>query len=424
MRNGHVLRMRRFAVWLVPVLFAGCDKLLEVETDPEVVDAGKAVTLTETMIGAAVDLYRAVDEAISHAGLFGDEFVSAAPGPDHRAVDARQVTPTVQSGATGTGRGQGLGGGFYIPLQRLVAVSRMGQQRILDGTFTELANPSKDVAEYARLALYEGTAKLYLADIYCSLAFYGAGPEYTTAQAYQQAEAHLTEAIDAANAEAAVRNAARVLRARVRHILGNDAGALADAQQVSPTFEFRVGYSIATFAQRNRIQVHTFDVRDWSVAPRFRNLTIDNTGVIDPRTRLQGPFPAFDATQPGYGPDKYSTPSAPIRIASGAEARYIIAEIQGGQTAVDIINEVRAQHGVTQTWTPTTGSAVEIRDKLIDERFRTLFAEGTHLGDLRRYIPKYNLNLFPTTTPQGIPMGTQTCMPMPAIERDNNPGLR
>lgn len=416
-------RMSLIGLTIAAFLQTGCEQLLDVETNPEVVDAGKQVTLNETMIGAAVDLYRAVDEAISHGGLFGDEFVSAAPGPSHRAMDARQVTAAVQQGAGGDGRGQGLGGGFYIPLQRLVAVSRMGQDRILDGAFEELANPSPDVAEYARLAFYEGLAKLYLADLYCTVAFYGTGPEHSPEEAYRQAEGHFTDAIDAVNAEPAVRSAAHVLRARARLILGDDAGARADANEVDPDFEYSVTYSSAIFEQRNRIQVHTIDVRDWSVAPRFRGLTIDDSGVIDPRTRLEGPFPAFDATQLGYGPTKYASPSAPIRIASGDEARYIVAEIEGGSTAVDIINEVRARHGVTPSWTPQSGSVTEIRDKLIDERARTLFAEGAHLGDLRRYLEKYGLDLFPTSTPQGIPMGTQTCMPMPAIERDNNPGL-
>lgn len=401
----------------------GCDTLLEVETDPEVVSGSGPLTLQETMVGAEAALRHAFDEKISYAGLFGDEFVSAAPGPQHRAVDARQVTPSDQSGATGDSRGRHLGGGFYIPLQRLVAVSDLGRERIVNGEFEELPDGSPDTREYAILSMYEGFGKLWLADIYCTLAFLGDGPELTTEEAYREAADHLTEAIEAAKVPAEVRQAALVGRARVRLILGDEEGAAADARQVDPGFEYMVPYSTATFPQRNRVYVHTYTVSDWSVAPRFRGLTIDDTDVPDPRTAVDGPFEGFDASQELWVPLKVPTPASPLRMASGDEAQYIIAEVEGGGTAVDIINQVRARHGISQTWTPPGEEANEIRDKLIEERFRTLFLEGVHLGDLRRYIDKYGLNLFPTSSPQGLSMGTQTCMPMPAIERDNNPDL-
>ena len=402
---------------------SACESLLSVDPDPNVVDASRAVTLNEAMVGAAVEFYRAVDEAIAHGGLFGDEFQSASTGPLHRLFAARQVTAESQQGAGGDGRGLSLGGGFYVPLQRLIAVAHLHQQRIVDGEYAELPAGATDSPEYARLAFYEGVGKLYLADLYCTLAFYGAGPEYTTAQAYEQAEGHLTEAIDAANAEADVREAALLMRARVRLILGDDAGALADAEQVDPAFEFLVTYSTATIEQRNRLQVHTWDVGDWTVSPRFRNLTVDATATEDPRVLLEGPMPAFDASQELWAPLEYESAAAPIRIASGDEARYIIAEVNGGQEAVDIINEVRARHGIAEVWAPATTDPNEIRDKLIDERFRTLFAEGTHLGDLRRYIDKFGLDLFPTSNNHGIDVGNITCLPMPSIERDNNPDL-
>lgn len=402
-----------------------CDTLLTVDPDPNVVDASREVTLQEAMVGASVELYRAVDEAIAYGGLFGDEFVSASTGPLHRLFAARRATSETQDGSTGTGRGLSLGGGFYVPLQRLIAVANLNQETILGGGFAEIQSSPTDAAQYARLAFYEGLGKLYIGDLYCSAAFYGEGPEYTTTQVYEQAEGHFTEAINAANVEPALRQAALLLRARVRLILGDDAGAVADAQMIDPGFEFYVDfYSSATIEQRNRLQVHTWDVGDWSVAPRFRRLTIDGTDIPDPRTLLEGPMQAFDASQELWAPVKYSTPADPIRIASGDEARYIIAEVQGGQAAVNIINEVRARHGITQLWTPATGSATEIRDKLIDERFRTLFLEGAHLGDLRRYIDKYGLNLFATSNPHAIEVGSITCLPLPAIERQNNPDLQ
>jgi len=133
--------------------------------------------------------------------------------------------------------------------------------------------------------------------------------------------------------------------------------------------------------------------------------------------------PAFEPSQDLYAPFKVPSASTPLRYASGDEAQYIIAEVTGGQTAVDIINETRARHGITLEWEPEGTGPDEIRDKVLDERKRTLFLEGVRQGDLRRYIDQYGIDLFPTSTPQGFVMGDQTCLPLPEIERNNNPGL-
>ncbi len=98
----------------------------------------------------------------------------------------------------------------------------------------------------------------------------------------------------------------------------------------------------------------------------------------------------------------------------------MVAEAQGGATARDIINQVRAAQGIVEVFDAAgTASDTEIRDKLIDERSRELFMEGQRMGDLRRYLSGFGLDMFPT----GPLFGTQTCMPLPDLERDNNPGL-
>jgi len=61
----------------------------------------------------------------------------------------------------------------------------------------------------------------------------------------------------------------------------------------------------------------------------------------------------------------------------------------------------------------------EILNKVIDEKSRTLFLEGQRMGDLRRYLDQYGIDLFPTGP--GIKDGT--CFPLPNAERDNNPDI-
>lgn len=128
---------------------------------------------------------------------------------------------------------------------------------------------------------------------------------------------------------------------------------------------------------------------------------------------------AIDGFTPLYQVEKYQSATSPIRLASGLQGQYIIAEIQGGTEAVAIINEVRARQGVDVTYAPNDPSDDEVRRKVLEERSRTLFLEGQRMGDLRRYAGRYGIDLFPT----GENFGDQTCFPLPDAERDNNPDL-
>lgn len=408
---------RTAVVALTAMSGLACDSLLDVAANPQTVDASRTINIEEAVIGATVNLMFAYDEKISFGGLFGDEFVNSGTAPANQLYDQRLVP---SNHGTGEGRDAGLGGGFYIPLQRTNTVSELHLERIMEGGFEGV---TADSPQFALFSVYAGFAKLWLADLYCTVALRGVGPEYTATEVYQLAVDDFTRALGTAGITNDMRQAALVGRARVSLILGNDDAAVNDALQVDPDFELLLPYSTNTFAQRNRVHVHTFDVANWSTAPAFRGLTIDDTGVPDPRVDLAGPFPGNEPSQPVYAPAKVGTPSSPLRVATGDEARYILAEVSSGQVAVDIINEVRARYDIGQRWTPSGTGSNEIRDKVIDERRRTLFIDGVRLGDLRRYIDKYGLDFFSTSTPQGFPMGSQACLPLPDIERDTNEGI-
>ncbi|MBV9879518.1 MAG: hypothetical protein JO180_03435, partial [Gemmatirosa sp.] len=63
-----------------------------------------------------------------------------------------------------------------------------------------------------------------------------------------------------------------------------------------------------------------------------------------------------------------------------------------------------------------------LKAALIDQRRRALFLESQHLGDLIRYA----LPLTPAagaTFPGGGTYGSQRCMPIPDVERLNNPNV-
>lgn len=420
MRNRASTTLRGTVALGLAVAVVGCESLTEVDPDPSTVDASSPIALREALVGANADFVQSFDSFVVWAGIFNDEFVSSGTAPGIQAWDRRDVDPDHGGGAA---RGNSIGGGNYTLLQRAVAFADIGQQRIVDGEFEEIGPPGTDAEEYARFSMITGFAKTFIADLWCSTAFGGTGPELTSQDAYALAEEEFTEAINAAEADDETRAAARVGRARVRLLMGDESGALADAQAVDPEFEAFLNYSTNSFEQRNRVHFRTWDFANFSVGPAFRDLTLEN-GSPDPRVELAlNPVPAFESSQDLYAPFKVPTPTTPLRYASGDEAQYIIAELTLGQTAVDIINAIRARHGIEVEWTPDGTSPNEIRDKVIDERKRTLFLEGVRQGDLRRYVDQYGLDFWPTSTPQGFDMGTQTCLPLPEIERNNNPGL-
>lgn len=421
--TGRVRRwlVRALALGLALPLVAGCSDLFSVDGDPNTVIAGGGITLDELLVGATADLYQSYDSKIVWGGLFGDEFNQVGTAPSIIDFDRRMV-PTDHGG--GSSRENSIGGGFYPNIQRAVFQANQGQQSILAGEIEGVTGTPEDSPAYARLSLYDGLAKTWLADLYCTVAFNGEGPEHTSDEAYELAEQEFTQALGAANAADAVRQAALVGRARVRLILGDHAGALADAQSVDPDFEMLATYSTNSFAQRNRVHFRVWDWGNWSVGQNFVGLEIDDTGEPDPRVALAfNPIPAREPTLDLWAPFKVPTASSPLRLATGDEARFIIAEIEGGQTAIDIINEIRAKYGIGTEWQPSGAGPNEIRDKVIDERKRTLFLDGVRLGDLRRYIDDYGLDFFETSIPLGQSVGTQTCLPLPDVERQNNPGI-
>jgi hypothetical protein len=126
-------------------------------------------------------------------------------------------------------------------------------------------------------------------------------------------------------------------------------------------------------------------------------------------------------------PTKYSVVTAPMRVASYAEAQLIVAEnaaatgdINGAVTA---INNARARTtGVPAYVAPAGATATDIRTQIIEERRRELFVEGHRLGDMRRYGIAFT-PVAGTAYQYGGVYGAETCFPLPDVERINNPTI-
>jgi hypothetical protein len=402
---------------------AGCDNLLDVAPNPDTVGGDQInnpTSLPARLIGVEADFFFSFDQAIVLGGLFADELID---GTGLVAIDERRVTP--DNGLIGSADESPEGiDGLWTPLQRAAFVSNQLQEDLLSGVFDSRVPDAVNSPEFARTSMFAGYSKLVLGELFCSTAFNGTGPEFTSQQTYGLAEEEFTQAIEASRVPADVRNAALLGRARARLQQGDLEGAQADATQVPPDFMLLADvFSNNSQKEENDIWNMLTDSQRFSVAPEFRFLTIDDTGIDDPRVEVfQDPNdPTTTNGTELFQARKYLSPTSPIQFATGDEAQYILAEValrQGDvNTAVDLINAVRVRNGIDVAFESNDPDVVA--RKLLEERGRTLFLEGQRVGDLRRFIDAFGIDAFPT----GPEFGDQTCFPLPDAERNNNPDI-
>jgi hypothetical protein len=103
-------------------------------------------------------------------------------------------------------------------------------------------------------------------------------------------------------------------------------------------------------------------------------------------------------------------------MASYIEAQLILAEVQGGAQAITILNDLRFDEGLPAL---TPAEEADIANTVIEERRRWLWSQGSRFGDMLRLgIP------FPSgVNHKNQTYGNVTCMPLPDVERLNNPNI-
>lgn len=394
---------------------AGCDGLLEVNL-PGVVDATalQDPALAASMVDAAIGEFEcALPPYIYSTGVLAHEYrVSGIIGVWQNWGARREILRNDQGNCITSRTDTGMG--IWIPLQRSRMLAEDAYTRI--SGFTDSQVPNRAV-HLGAAAVYAGYSLTLLGEGMCAVTVDG-GPLLTRQAAFGMAEERFTAALQhgqQAN-QSWIQQMALVGRARVRLNLGNTAGARADAEGVAVGFVRNAGYSTSTPRRENTIYNSTHNVFHLSVHPDYVGLTVGGQPDIRVPVLNQNRL-GVDNLTPQISQMKYPARDTPIPIASWREAQLIIAEVAGGQTAVEAINRLRDARSLPHF---SSQDAEEIRAQVVEERRRELFSEGHRLNDMIR------LNLpFPSgVNHKGATYGGVTCIPIPDQEQQANPNLR
>jgi hypothetical protein len=430
-----IMRALGMSAVLISVTATACDLNKALTVQPaNLIDAvnleASPANASLLVNGAAADFDCAFGSYVVVGGLIGEELEDGLQTADRWPYDQRTVTANLSRYATNSCTGLGV----YTPLQA-ARVSASNTRRLLEG-WSDVEVPGRTMF-IARVSAYEGWSQLLIGEAFCETVFSQVqgeqvlyGTLITRDNALDSAINRFTAALDAIGSTTgatadSIRNFVRVGRARAYLDRGNLTAARADAALVPADFVWNATASNANSRRQNRVynENNSTSTPTSSVGARFRAPTYAN----DPRIKATNTGKLSNSTNvPLWVQGKYTTVSSPIPIATGAEARLIVAEadISSNRPSTLAIIAAMRTAGGQPAYTGTT--AAEDLAEIIDQRRRALFLTGAAFGDIIRY----NLTVSPaanTLTPwnqaYGPDKGSQLCLPLPLTELQNNPLL-
>jgi hypothetical protein len=415
-RNGALV------VALATLALGACDsnRLLDVKAPNavpvELFNDPKNATL---MVNSAIaDFECAAGAAILIEGIISDELADAQLGAAQWPYDRRDAN-TQTNGVYGTSNcTSSQGPGIYTPLSVARWDADTALAKLTKWTDAEVANRSTLIAQ---MNLYSGFSYTLLGQSMCKAAFDLGAPVDQNGM-FALAEQRFSAAITGAQALGLTNivNAALVGRARVRLYQGNKPGAIADASLVPSGFVYNISADATDSRRYNKIfnslqQTGNYTVESLSLSLKTENNEADPRAAVNVTTQR----PA-DSRSVISVPKKYSAGLAtPTPLARYEEAQLILAEAQLGTAAVNIINTMRAAVPL-QPYTGATDDA-SVKNLVIDERRRVLFVEGFRNYDIQRFSLPFNPAVNTTYPRVGGVYGNTTCLPLPDVERLNNP---
>jgi hypothetical protein len=407
--------MSRFA-WVVCALLSnGCTGLVEVD-NPGVIEGTALDPVRDGRtfsLSARQNFATAYGPLIVHGAWSTGEALSAETMLASTEFDRRDVTAENEA---------------LLSTWVLLSVARASAERTVSGLLGSAGDSAN--LDIARAALFAGYGSLLIAENFCQGAVDGGPPlppEALLARAVEYFTLGLETGRVAARsgpsgdrAEASViALAALVGRARARlqtGLSGERPAVLADAAQVPDTFTYALWYSDSP-GQTGRLGNAVWHATGFrgvlNIAPAFRDLGDPRVPVAPPSTD----FPAIDGITPLWTQQKYRSYAAPIRLASGLEARYLKAEAQGSAAMLALLQERREANGIPRLDGPSDEAAVTT--EFMAQRAREFFLEGKRMGDARRHpgrVPDLPVPGAAYHRSGFAPIGSQQCWPLPSKE--------
>jgi hypothetical protein len=448
------LRGLILAIALLPAASCSTSEILDV-TDPDIVDpavvstpAGARALYSGALgefIVAIVGDNGGIEGQILVSGSLTDELVNSETFPTRREYDIRAID--TRNGTLTT---------VFRNLQR--------SRYLLEAAAASLQQysptPAYQVAESFALA---GMSYVFAGENYCSGVPFSTpfpapsvyGSPLTTAEIFTRsierfdAALALLDGVDLVTTNpdtVAIRrlNLARVGKARALLNRGDpgDYAAAADAVAAVPEdFVYNLTHTDNSNRQRNGIFAFTAQNERFSVADVDGGTGLNFRGANDPRVLFRRTFTinargdtvrnvGFDNSTPQFDPLKYPSRTAPTPLATGIEARLIVAEnilSTGGTAWLDTLNALRARR-ITPAMTPLVdpGTPAGRVDLVFRERAFWNYLTGHRLGDLRRLMRQYGRAedaIFPTGAYfKGGTFGDDVNFPVP-FDEINNPNF-
>jgi starch-binding outer membrane protein, SusD/RagB family len=375
--------------------------------------------------GAIGDFECAFSQYVAGSGLFADELSDAISNPDNFAFDRRTLATNGPYGTGGCGNNQQPR--IYTPLSTARASTDTVLAKLRAWTDAQMPTGVNRTKLIGQAAAYAGYSLVLLGEGMCTAAI-NLGPELQPADVFAQAKIRFDSAIVAATAanDPTTLNFATLGRARTLLDLKDPADAEKDALKIQPGFAVNMTMDGVNPRRENYVYLQINQNNYSTVEPSARNLTIG--GAPDPRVAVTntGKAGTTSGTQV-WTANKYPALDTPMPIARYAEAQLIIADARLAANdltgAAAAINAARATHPGLPLYSATGQSADSVKAQLIEDRRRELFLEGHRLGDLRRYGIAFAPASGTAYPGGGGTYGTQTCFPLPDVERINNPSI-
>ena len=416
-RTARIARTKAWAFLSIATICvaAACSNLLDVKA-PDAIDTSSLEIPTNAglLVNSAIgDFFCTYGSWVVASGLAGGELEDGTLTAARWSYDRRDIDPNETLYSTNDCTSLGT----YTPIStsRFTADHALG---LLEGwTDAQVDSRSTLIAEAATFA---GYSRILLGEGFCTAAI-DRGPQLTSQQIFQLAIGKLDTAVVAAQAAGvdSLVNLALVGRARAELDAGDKPAAAVDAALIPSGFVYYVTFDAATSQRENRVYTENNAGHAVTVAPQYRTLGDPRVSVTD-ADRAAG-----DEQTPLFTQGKYANGSASIPLASYIEAQLILAEATGGSGAITILNNLRASASLSAL--ASSSDPVVITADIAQERARWLWLQGTRYFDVRRL----GLPLVPASGVQysleytkGGAYGTETCMPIPAVETNNNPNAR